>query len=85
MNPDTSTPSKFLSLAAASEDLELSERTLRRAISAGELPAYKVGKSVRIRRTDLDAWMESKRVPHARSGAPVPARRRPRLVEAVTP
>jgi len=73
---ERTTPAAYLTLDGAAAELALSERTIRRAIAAGDLPAYKVGKSVRIRRADLEAWLESKRLPNARSGAPVAARRR---------
>ena len=37
-------------------------RTLRRAIGADELTATKIGREYRIRRADLDAWLEARRV-----------------------
>ena len=37
----------------------LSELTIRKAINEGALPAKRIGKSVRIRPVDLDAWVEA--------------------------
>jgi excisionase family DNA binding protein len=44
-----------LSLADAAELLDVSLKTVRRRIADGTLPAYRVGKLIRIRREDLDA------------------------------
>jgi excisionase family DNA binding protein len=44
----------FLSIDEASDDLGVSRRTLRRLISGGKLPAYKVSANlVRIKSEDL--------------------------------
>lgn len=45
----------------------LHPRTLRRAISAGELTGYKFGRALRIDLDELDRWIASKAVPNARS------------------
>src|SRR5690606_24261037 len=37
-------------------------RTLRAAIKAGELSACRVGREYRVRRADLEAWLEARRV-----------------------
>ena len=42
----------------ALRDTGVSTKTLRRAIRAGDLPARKVGRSLMVRRADLDAWLE---------------------------
>jgi excisionase family DNA binding protein len=57
----------YLPLTAAAEHVALCTRTLRRAVSAGELPAYKVGSVLRFDQGELDTWMRSKAVPNARS------------------
>lgn len=57
----------FISLAEAGIRVGLCERTVRRAIAAGELPGYKFGKAVRVRLDELDAWTESKAIPNART------------------
>jgi excisionase family DNA binding protein len=54
-----------LSIRSASMLLSLSESHVRRAILKGELPASNVGSRARplwrISRSDLDAWLESKK------------------------
>ncbi len=49
----------LLTKAEAAELLRLSERTLQRLISAGELPAVHVGGAARIRREDLEGYVAS--------------------------
>jgi excisionase family DNA binding protein len=51
--------SQWLTLAQAAEILGVCTRTIRRRISAGDLPAYKIG-----RKADLDRI--SQRIPAAR-------------------
>lgn len=46
----------------AADLLGISVRTLEKMIARGSLPAYRVGpKSVRLRREDIDAYLESHR------------------------
>jgi excisionase family DNA binding protein len=44
----------YLSLDGAAEELAVSTKTIRRMISSGDLPAYRVRRQVRIRRADLE-------------------------------
>jgi excisionase family DNA binding protein len=39
----------------------VSSDSIRRAISSESLPAYKIGRSVRIRYGDLKEWLEANR------------------------
>lgn len=48
---------RYLTLAEASDITRLSVRTLRRAIAAGALRAYHVGRLVRIEDADLYGWL----------------------------
>jgi excisionase family DNA binding protein len=41
--------------------LKVTPRTIYRLIRSGELPALRVGRQWRFRRTDLDAWLERQR------------------------
>ena len=66
-------PPAWVPLSAAAERVSLCERTLRRAISAGELPGYKFGKALRVRLDELDAWAMSKAMPNSRTMRPVKA------------
>ena len=54
--------SRFVTLEEATGVLPLAEITLRRAIKAGELPAYRFGRRLAIRTSDLDDWIESRKV-----------------------
>lgn len=46
----------------AAEILGISVRTLEKMIARGALPAYRIGpKTVRLRREDIDAYLESHR------------------------
>ncbi|GAB3253309.1 hypothetical protein GCM10027425_33850 [Alteromonas gracilis] len=38
---------------------DLSEATIRDAINKGELPAYRVGRAIRILAADLEDWLRS--------------------------
>lgn len=55
---DSKTPT-YVTLQDASAQLGLNERTLRRRIAAGDLNAYKIGRSraIRLRQADVDALM----------------------------
>ena len=44
----------FMTVADIAEMLKLNEQTIRNWIDRGVLPAFKVGRRVRIRRSDLD-------------------------------
>ena len=46
----------------AAEYLGVVLRTLYRLIDRGEVPAYKVGRVIRVKQSDLDAFLESHRV-----------------------
>jgi excisionase family DNA binding protein len=49
----------FLTVAEVAELLRLNQQTVRNWIDAGSLPAVRVGRRVRIKRSDLDAVVES--------------------------
>ena len=53
---------EFLALREAATLLGMHWKVLRRAIEDGELRAYKLRSRIRIRRADLDEWVESNRV-----------------------
>jgi excisionase family DNA binding protein len=48
----------FLTVAEVAELLKLNQQTLRNRINEGSLPAYHVGRRVRISRADLDRIIE---------------------------
>lgn len=51
------TKSHFLTVGEVAELLRVSNMTVYRLISAGDLPAVRVGKSYRVREEDLDAFL----------------------------
>ena len=50
---------ELLSYADACAVTGLSLSTIKRVIARHEIPALKIGRSVRIRRADLDAWLSA--------------------------
>jgi putative molybdopterin biosynthesis protein len=49
------TDEAFLTVAEVADLLKLNQQTVRNWIDRGELPAYRVGRRVRIARADFDA------------------------------
>lgn len=47
----------LLTIPAAAAQLAVSPRTVRRLVERGELVAVRIGRAVRIRRSDLDSWV----------------------------
>lgn len=52
---------RFTGVTKAARDLGLREDTLRRACASGQLPTYVFGQRVRVRVTDVRAWIETHR------------------------
>ncbi len=52
----------WLSTPAAAERLGITPRTLYRFIDEGQLPAYKFGRVIRLKHTDVDSYIDSCRV-----------------------
>lgn len=46
---------EYVGMGGAARRYDVSERTIRRLIAEGDLPAYRVGRQIRIRVADLDA------------------------------
>ena len=51
----------FLTTEEVLEYLQVNLRTVYRLIKAGKIPAVRVGRQWRFRRSDVDAWLESQR------------------------
>lgn len=62
-----STARRLAPIDAGAQIAGLHPRSLRRAISAGELTGYKFGRALRIDLDELDRWIDSKRIPNART------------------
>lgn len=55
---------KYRSVSFVAEKLDLSNRSVRRLIETGELPAFKIGGSVRVSDDDLAQLIARSRVRH---------------------
>jgi excisionase family DNA binding protein len=51
----------FLTTAEVIDYLHVNLRTVYRLLKAGQLPAVRVGRQWRFRRSDVDAWLEGRR------------------------
>ncbi|HSL24365.1 MAG TPA: response regulator [Vicinamibacterales bacterium] len=78
----------FLTTEEVLEYLQVNLRTVYRLIKAGRIPAVRVGRQWRFRKSDIDAWLDSQRPRGQRSeagtkaakAAPAPAVARPRIL-----
>lgn len=61
-SPPMSESSEWLGTKEASGKLGVTLRTLYRFIDSGQLPAYQFGRVIRIKISDLDAFVESIRI-----------------------
>jgi excisionase family DNA binding protein len=53
---------RWLNTADAAESLGITSRTLYRLIDEGRLPAYKLGRVIRLMQSDIDGYLESQRI-----------------------
>lgn len=53
---------RWLGTTEAAERLGVVPRTLYRMIDEGAIPAYKMGRVIRLKEADLDAYLEAHRV-----------------------
>jgi excisionase family DNA binding protein len=53
--------SAFLTTEEVLDCLRVTPRTIYRLIRSGELPAVRIGRQWRFRRTDLDEWIDRQR------------------------
>lgn len=53
---------RWLSTAEASERLGVTLRTLYRLVDEGRVPAYKIGRVIRVKEADVEAYIESARI-----------------------
>ena len=78
---------QFLTTEEVLEYLQVNLRTVYRLIKANKIPAVRVGRQWRFRKSDIDAWLDSQRPRGTRAGAtprpavPAPAGR-PRVLVA---
>ena len=55
---------EYYSVAEIAEILNVSKQTIKKMIRLGELDAYFIGNLYRVKRTDFDSWIESRKVQH---------------------
>ncbi|HEX6686053.1 MAG TPA: helix-turn-helix domain-containing protein [Candidatus Limnocylindrales bacterium] len=67
--PAPGEPSLLLTLDEAARELRCARRSVERYIAANTLPVVRLGRCVRIERSDLVAFIERQRQSHAH-GAP---------------
>jgi len=53
------TPDPALRTAAVASELDVSIRTVERLISRGDLPALRIGRQLRVRRSALEAYLDT--------------------------
>jgi excisionase family DNA binding protein len=64
---------EFLTVAEIARILKLNQQTVRNWIDQGTLPALRVGRRVRVRRSDFNALAERGRTAPAPASGPSPA------------
>ena len=55
----------FLSIRELSIYLNINEKTLYARVAAREIPCYKIGRLIRFKKEEIDAWMQEQKVRHA--------------------
>jgi excisionase family DNA binding protein len=63
----------FLTTEEVLDYLQVNLRTVYRLIKAGKIPAVRVGRQWRFRKSDIDAWLEGQRARVPRGAAPAGA------------
>jgi len=58
-----------MTIREVAEYLKLTEKTAYRHAADGELPGFKIGGSWRFRKSDIDAWIGSRKKKGRKSGA----------------
>ena len=50
---------EVMTVSEVAEYLRVNPQTVYRKAKAGELPAVRIGRAIRFRRSELDAWLKS--------------------------
>ncbi len=58
----TNTAEEYLSIAEIAKLLGLKEQTIREYIKRGDLVAYRFGKVLRVKKADLNRFIEERRI-----------------------
>src|SRR5215204_6927145 len=51
------TPDEWFTLPELGEWLKVSRTTAYRLVSSNELPGYRIGRAIRVRRMDIEKWL----------------------------
>ena len=62
LDESEATADGWLSTQAAAKRLGVTPRTLYRFIDHGDLPAYRMGRVIRLKTSEVDAFIESTRI-----------------------
>jgi two-component system, chemotaxis family, chemotaxis protein CheY len=73
----------FLTTEEVLEYLQVNLRTVYRLIKAGKIPAVRVGRQWRFRKSDIDAWLDSQQTRPVR--VPPPAAAEPASAQGASP
>jgi excisionase family DNA binding protein len=58
----TAEPEDFLTVSETAQYLRLCERQVRRLIARGDLPSYRFGTALRIKRRDIEIFTQANRI-----------------------
>ncbi len=67
------TPGDLMTVEQVAAYLQLNKLTVYKFVRSGELPAARLGRSFRVRRADVDAFLEARKVAPKRAPRPQPA------------
>ena len=54
---------EFMKVAEVAQELRIARSRAHELIANGTIPVVKIGRSVRLRRTELERWLEGRRCP----------------------
>lgn len=52
----------YVAIGKISNHLGIKEKTLYAMVSAGDIPHYRIGRLIRFKKDEIDAWMETRKV-----------------------
>jgi len=52
----------YVTIGKISDHLGIKEKTLYAMVSAGDIPHYRIGRLIRFKKDEIDAWMETRKV-----------------------
>ncbi len=67
------TPGDLMTVEQVAAYLQLNKLTVYKYVRSGELPAVRLGRSFRVRRADVEEFLEARKVAPKRAAQPQPA------------